>query len=124
MTTLADLDHYFGDDLSVAGGDFATVSGTVRGKQRVLRRLLTNPGGYLFHPDYGAGLPAYIGLPLDAKKLSALIRSQLALEEAVAQLPAPLITVSPTADPAGFTVGLQYNDAVTNTPVILSFDVT
>ncbi len=124
MTTLADLDHFFGGDLGVSGGDFATVTGTVRGQQRVLRRLLTNPGGYLFHPEYGAGLPTFVGLPLDAKKISAVIRSQLALEVCVAQLPAPLITVSQTSDPSSFTVGLQYNDADTNTPVILSFDVT
>lgn len=125
MSTLTDLSHYFGDDLSVnETGDFASVTGTLRGQQRVLRRLLTNPGGYLFEPPYGAGLPSFIGLPLDVPKLTALIRSQMALEDSVAQLPAPVITVAATApDPTGIAVSIQYNDAQTNTPVVLSFNV-
>jgi hypothetical protein len=124
MSTLADLWHYFGGDLAVASnGDLQTVTGTLRGQQRVLRRLLTNPGGYLFEPTYGAGLPSFIGLPLDVPKLTALIRSQMALEDSVAQLPAPVISVSATADPSAFAVSLQYNDADTGAPVILSFPV-
>lgn len=126
MSTLADLWHYFGGDLAVTpGGDLQTVTGTLRGQQRVLRRLLTNPGGYIFEPTYGAGLPAYIGLPLDVPKLTALIRSQLALEDSVAQLPAPIVSVTPNAaDPSGFAVSLQYNDADSGAPVILSFPVS
>ena len=124
--TLNDVDHYFGGDLGVsAAGDLQTVSGTLRGQQRVLRRLLTNPGAYLFHPDYGAGLPSYIGLPLDVPGITAVIRSQIALEASVSQLPAAIITVSPAAsDPTAIAVSLQYNDADTQSPVILSFEVT
>jgi hypothetical protein len=124
--SLADLWHYFGGDLAVtSGGDFEPVTGTLRGQQRVLRRLLTNPGGYLFEPTYGAGLPSFVGQPLDPAKITAVIRSQLSLEDAVATLPAPVITVTATpADPSAFAVSIAYNDADSNTPVILSFNVS
>jgi hypothetical protein len=44
MTTLADVYHYIGGDISASNtGDLQGVTDTVRGQQRVLRRLLTNP---------------------------------------------------------------------------------
>ena len=46
---MPDLAHQFGADL-VAGatGDLAVVDGPALGRQRVLRRLLTNPGDYIW----------------------------------------------------------------------------
>jgi len=123
---LNDLNHFWGSDL-VPGvtGDLGTVSGTVRGQQRVLRRLLTNPGDYIFQPNYGAGLPRFIGQPLDIGKVTAVIRSQLMLEPAVAKTPTPKITVQQLAtDLTGLTVTIAYNDAASNSPVVLSFNVT
>src|SRR5581483_995049 len=56
--TLNDVFHYWGNDVSLSNTqDLLLVSGTVMGQQRVLRRLLTNPGDYLFDPNYGGGLP-------------------------------------------------------------------
>jgi hypothetical protein len=128
-----ELDHWWGSDLSVdSSGDLALVSGTVRGEQRVLRRLLTNsaddtqdlPGDYLWDRDYGASLPRRIGRPLDVGGTSATIRSTMALEDAVAQTPPPQIAVSQlAASPNGFSVQVAYNDAPSNSPVVLSFDV-
>lgn len=121
-----DLSHYWGGDLSTSPtGDLAGASGTLRGQQRVLRRLLTNPGDCLAHPDYGAGLPAWVGLPLDVAKVKALIRSQILLEDAVARTPAPEITVRQlSTDLTGLAVRVAYNDAIVNLPVVLSFNVT
>jgi hypothetical protein len=121
-----DLYHYWGSDVSTGPtGDLLTVSSTLLGQQRVLRRLLTNPGDYVFQPSYGAGLPAYVGQPMDVGKITALIKSQLLLESAVAKTPPPQITVaqSPT-DLTALAVTIAYNDAATNTPVVLSFNVS
>lgn len=105
-----------------ASGDLLTVDGTLKGQQRVLRRLLTNPGDYIDHPTYGAGLASKIGQPFDAAACEALVRSQIFLESAVSRQPAPVITVTQLAN--GLFVSIAYTDATTGTPVALSFDVT
>ena len=123
---LSDLYQYVGDDLMPSpSGDLQPVSDTVRGQQRVLRRLLTNPGDYIFHPDYGAGLPQYVGQPLDVAKMTALIRGQILLEAAVARTPAPVITVTPVASSnGGVFVSIQYVDAATRQAASLQFTVS
>lgn len=131
MSTLSDLNHYWGNDLSVsASGDLLSVSGTLRGQQRVLRRLLTNPAStdgpadYIFQPDYGAGLPRFIGQTIDTQKITAAILAQMVLEDAVAQTPAPTVKVAQVgSDNTAFSVVIAYNDAATNAPVTLSFTV-
>ncbi len=46
-----DLYHYVGTDLSVSpSGDLLSVTGTERRKQKILRRLITNPGELVFSP--------------------------------------------------------------------------
>jgi hypothetical protein len=130
-----DLSQWYGDDLAASPtGDLAPIAGTVRGQQRVLRRLLTNPaqrdangtvvapGDYLWHPDYGAGLPQWIGRTLDIPKITALIKGQMRLEDCVAQTPEPVITVAPID--AGMTVDIQYVDNDAQTTQFLSFNVT
>ncbi len=118
-----DLFHYVGSDLAAsATGDLQPVDGTTLGQQRILRRLLTNPGDYIWHLDYGAGLPARVGDVLDAAKIRALIRGQILLEAAVAKVPEPVIDVQQIA--GGISVTIQYNDADTQTPQNLSFSVS
>ncbi len=59
---MKDIYHYIGGDLSTSPtGDLRPVENTERGKQRVLRRLITNPGDYIYHPTYGAGLGQKVG---------------------------------------------------------------
>ena len=53
-----------------ASGDLLTTDDPTN---RILRRLLTNPGDYLWHPDYGAGLPSRIGTVVNEAELTALI---------------------------------------------------
>lgn len=131
---LSDLDHYWGGDLSVSNtGDIATVSGAGRGKQRILRRLMTNPADpvrglpadYIWEPDYGEGLPRLIGQPGQATEISARIRSGLSKEDAVAKTPAPQISVAPTAaDPTAYEISVGYVDATTQKPVALTFTLS
>ena len=120
---MPDIFQNFGDDLSAGpGGDLLTVDGTMLGQQRVLRRLLTNPGSYVWHVDYGAGLPQFIGQPASAAQIQGIVQSQMLLEEAVAQSPPPSVDVSYYPD-GTFFVSISYTDAQTGTPLLLSFDV-
>ena len=93
-------------------GDLAAVGRPELGTERVLRRLLTNPGAYLWHPGYGAGLARYVGQPIDPAGIEALIRSQMMLELSVARDPEPLITVRPDVGGSLF-VQVRYADADT-----------
>jgi len=123
---IKDINHFWGADLAAGNtGDLATVSGITRSQQRILRRLLTNPGDYLFQPDYGAGLPGYVGQSLDVPKLTALIRSQILMEDAVAHDPAPQITVGKVnADLTAISVRIAYTDAPSGAPAVLAFNVS
>jgi phage baseplate assembly protein W len=120
---MPDIDHLWGNDLSVnATGDLATVDGTSLGEQRVLRRLLTNPGEYIWHPEYGAGLPQKVGSLLDIPALKALITAQMFQEAAVSRTPLPVITVSQT-DISTASIQISYVDAQTGEQASLSFDL-
>jgi hypothetical protein len=119
---MADLAHWWSNDLSAGpAGDLLPVDGAVRGQQRVLRRLLTVPGSYIWHPEYGAGLQLYIGEAVDPSVIEAVVRAQIALEAAVLQTPDPEIIVQQI--PNGVWVRIIYTDAETGLPVTLSFDV-
>lgn len=133
--TLYDLYHYWSGDLTAAAnGDFLAASDSERTKQRILRRLLTNPaqkdaagnvivpGDYIFHPDYGAGLPRLVGSLATPAEIRALIRGQMLMEASVARNPAPVITVTRISD--GINVDITYNDASTGTPIVLAFNVS
>ncbi len=111
---MSDLNHTFGGDLAVAAdGDLAAISGGALGQQRVLRRLLTNAGDYIWQLAYGAGLPAMIGTPVDAAAITGLVRSQIFLESAVAQNPAPVIDVQ--AENTIVSLQITYSDVTDTT---------
>ena len=106
---MSDISHTFGGDLSVAAnGDLAAVSGSALGQQRVLRRLLTNGGDYIWQLTYGAGLPSMIGMPVDAAAIAGLVRSQIFLESAVARTPTPTIDVQ--AQSSIVSLQITYSD--------------
>lgn len=123
MSLLNDLNQYWGSDIVPASiGDLGTAIGTLRGQQRILRRLLTNPGDYVFHPEYGAGLPSKVGQTVDIPGIRALIRGQILLEDAVAKTPAPQITA--VQIPNGIAVTVNYTDASSGNPAVLSFNLS
>jgi hypothetical protein len=118
---MPDLSHAFATDLALSpNGDLATVQGPALGQQRVLRRLLTNPGDYIWNLTYGAGLAGFIGQPTDIARIRALIRSQIFKESAVARTPEPLIDVQPGTNGA-VAVHIRYADSDTGQTQTLSF---
>lgn len=120
---MPDLNLPLGGRLSVSPtGDLALVDGPARGVQRVLRRLITVAGTYIQQLPYGAGLPRRVGDLLDVDELGGLIRSQVFLEEAVARMPEPAISVAPILN--GVHVRIVYTDAPTGRQQTLSFEVT
>ena len=105
--------HIFGSDLVLgANGDLLMISGTTETQQRVMRRLFTNPGSYLWNLRYGAGLPAMVGQKANQTAIAGIIRSQIFQEQSVAPSPTP--TVNVIADPSGsVTATVTYTDAIT-----------
>lgn len=123
LTHLDDVGHVWGSDLQLSQtGDLARVSGLERSNDRVLRRLMTNVTEYVWHPPYGAGIPARVGTILDLAEIRALIRTQMALEASVSQ--ADPITVTATQIANGVSVFLSYIALPDRQPVTLSFDVS
>jgi len=118
-----EISHYFGGDLTIDGtGDLALSTGVEYSQQRVLRRLLTNPTEYIFHQDYGAGVPAKVGQLVDEQKIKGLIRGQMQLEEGVQTTPEPVVTI--LTIPSGISARIQYIDAQQNQSAFLSFDAS
>ncbi|HWV04927.1 phage tail protein [Ralstonia sp.] len=120
---LNDANHWVGGDIMVSPtGDLGLASADLRTQQRIVRRLVTNPGDYIFHTDYGAGLPQKIGETLDVPALRGLIRSQILQEAGVAQDLEPQVDVA--AITGGVSVRILYSSAVTREPVSLQFNVS
>jgi phage baseplate assembly protein W len=121
-----DLALQWGSDLTIGPtGDLALVSGSLLGQQRVLRRLMTNPGDYIWQLDYGAGLAQFIGRPSNISQIEAVIRSQIFKESAVARTPEPTITVQLGSSGGTGTVYVQilYVDAPSGQTQVLSFSI-
>lgn len=122
---MPDVAQVWGEDLQVsATGDLALADGVTLGEQRVLRRLLTNPGDYIWDTAYGAGLPQRVGSLLDVTAIISAIRSQLYQEDVVSRTPAPVISVAQGSDPGTFTVSIQYTDAQTGEQASVALDVS
>jgi hypothetical protein len=104
-----------------ATGDLLLVDGDDETRQRIERRLFTAVRGYLWHQEYGAGLPQKIGQTYSAEQIESIVRSQLALEASVA--PNPPAQINVTEFPGGSVViDIIYWDAVTSETV--SFKIT
>jgi phage baseplate assembly protein W len=124
---MVDAFHQWGSDLVVsATGDIGAVTGSLLGQQRVLRRLLTNPGDYIWQLDYGAGLGRFIGQTANPLQIKAVIRSQIFKEKAVARQPEPSIDVQVAPGGASGTVYIyiRYVDAESGETQVLSFSVS
>jgi hypothetical protein len=120
---MTDLSHNFGGDLQVsASGDLLLASGTTVVQQRVIRRLLTNQGDYIWQLAYGAGLREQVGQDTNLITIQNIVRSQIFAEADVAQVPAPVITA--TRDVTGnVSVTIAYVDASSGTIQTLTFQV-
>jgi hypothetical protein len=116
-------------------GSVMPSSATVEGEQRVLRRLLTNPGSYIWHLEYGAGLPQYVGQSFQTRPLTpaetpdsqpsqiaAIIMAQMLLEDTVSRDPLPKVKVTPRAN-GNIHADISYADNRVGRIVTLGFDV-
>lgn len=100
---MPDIALDYGSDISLGPtGDLALSDGPQLTQDRLLRRLLTSPRSYLWHLQYGAGLPAMLGKPVFTTRIKAIIRAQVLREATVARNPPPVIDVTAT------TTGLVY----------------
>ena len=104
-----------------SSGDLLSIDGLDRGRQRIIRRLLTNPGDYTWHPDYGAGLGRLVGETRNRYAIESRIRSQIMQEACVARTPLPVITSSPIPD--GLFVSIVYTDTEAGQQVTLQLNV-
>jgi hypothetical protein len=117
---MADAGLVFGGDLAIdARGDLALAAGSALTEQRVLRRLLTNPGDYIWQLSFGAGLGQFVGAAGAEAAVAAIARAQIAAESRVASSPLPQITVA-AGNPAGIGLTIAYQDAVSGQSAALT----
>lgn len=120
-----DIYHYYGLDVALnTQGDLRSCTARERTQQRIIRRLTTNPGDYIRHPEYGAGLGRYIGATLSPAlegEIKSLITAQILLEDSVAKTPATQITLASKLDT--LTCTIIYTEAETKETVVLTFQV-
>jgi hypothetical protein len=108
----------WGGDLSAGPtGDIAVAPVQTEVQKRIIRRLLTNPGDYIWHLTYGAGLGAYVGAPLFPGFIESTILSQILLESLVASSPPPTVKIdqSLVAAMSAASVAVQYQIKGTST---------
>lgn len=118
---MVDLALQVEGDLSVGPtGDLAVVDGVALTQQRVLRRLLTNQGDYIWQLNYGAGLGRFVGKPGAPAEIAGVTRSQLLQEAAVAPSPPPVVTTV-AGDDGTVLATLTYTDAATGQASTVSF---
>lgn len=107
------LSHTVGGDLDLsAAGGVAVVSGTELTRQSILRRLCTNAGGYIWQPEYGAGLPARVGDVMDEASVRTIVLSQMQEEAGVDQTQPVSVTISGLKTGA-YLLAISYTDART-----------
>lgn len=123
---MADLNLDWGSDLSfTAGGDLALADNDFLTRQRIERRLFTAVRGYLWHLEYGAGLPQKIGHVGTTTVIESLVMANISIEASVASYPVPKIKVTQdTSNPGLFVIQIGYYDNTLGEQVTLSFDTT
>jgi len=120
---MADLALLFGGDLAVGPtGDIALVDNADLTQQRVIRRLLTNAGDYIWQLGYGAGLAQFVGQPGAPAVIAGVVRAQMLREAAVSTKPAPSVAVD-AADDGSVNLTIKYADAQTGGAGTLSFSL-
>jgi hypothetical protein len=99
-----------------ASGGLELVNGDDFARQRLMRRCCTAVAGYVWHPEYGAGLPQKIGDPWSVEYIQAIVSSQVAMEASVAPNPPPK-TAAAEIIPGLISVDISYTDNKTGVAV-------
>lgn len=110
---MADVWCEWDEDFQInARGDLLLATGDEETRQRLERRLFTAVNDYIWHPEYGAGLPQKIGDPWTVPEIKAIVTSQINMEATVA--PSPPVQISVGEILIGeIVIGIFYHDAVT-----------
>jgi hypothetical protein len=115
----------WGGDLSIGpSGDIAVAPAHVEINQRIVRRLLTNPGDYIWHTDYGAGLGKYVGEPYSPELVEGTILNQLRYESLIASSPLPLVQTDELLQGTfiGASVTIKFQVADTGVPSFVALN--
>lgn len=117
---MSSISHLCGGDLLLGKGGLHVISGAEETRQRLLRRLLTNPGDYIWQPEYGVGLQSMVGEVVIPSVMQAAIRVQVLKDPGVDPGHSVDVTVSAGAD--GFCLcHISYVDADTGQQQTLDF---
>lgn len=119
---MADIFLEWNTDIAIdANGDLLLSDGRDQSNQRVIRRLLTNPGDYVWNLSYGGGLALAVGAPINAARIEATARQQLAMEASISASPPPLVNVNLIDQARGaFSVDISYTAGSTGGPAKVS----
>lgn len=125
MEMIAVFGTWAGDLAFGPTGDLDVCDAQAETSQRVIRRLLTNSGDYIWHLDYGAGLGAQVGQTYSPKVLENTVQRQLRLEAAIATAPAPVVlTESSLANATSQIVAtIRFQMSRLVNPSVVSIDV-
>lgn len=113
--------EWHGDFLVSSKGGLVIATGDDYARQRLQRRLLTAVFGYVWHREYGAGLPQKIGDPWTATDIQAICMSQVNLEASVAPFPPARVGVA-EIEPGMVSIDVSYTSAQTGLAV--QFNIT
>ncbi len=102
-------------------GGLVLVDGDDEARQRLMRRLCTAVKGYIWHPEYGAGLPQKIGDPWQPTQIESICREQVNQESSVALNPPPIVGVAEVI-PGMISIDIRYWSAQTGAAV--QFNIT
>lgn len=120
-----EISQNFGSDLTVnEKGGLSLVDGLDETNQRIIRRLLTPLRDYIWHLDYGAGLPEFVGQVRSKpnfQKIKSLVISSVLKEETVSKTPNPEVDFNIIAD--GISCTIKYTSSVNDKSYILTFPV-
>jgi phage baseplate assembly protein W len=120
---MPDIAHWYGSDLQIsASGELLLVANDTLVQQRIVRRLLTNAGDYIWQLAYGAGVGSLVGKVQQPGAVESLVRSQIFQEASGASVPVPTVTTS-TDQNGNVVVTIKYTDATTGETQTLSSPV-
>lgn len=102
-------------------GGLVIATGDDYSRQRLQRRFMTAVHGYVWHREYGAGLPQKVGDPWSPSYIEAICQAQAVLEASVAPNPPPVIKVREVI--AGLvSIDVQFTSA--HTGLSVQFNIT
>lgn len=122
---MADLSLEWNSDfVKSSTGDLELADGDTLSRQRITRRLFQATKAYIFHLEFGAGLPQRVGDPISLSLLRALVVSQLGMETSVSKATPPKVTVTYDGNNPGlYIVQIDYVSQATGNTVSFNLSV-